>query len=103
MEKRPDYPKPFVITVGMTKGGACKTWTAFNLASFLGLAGNSVLTIDLNPQHDLTADHPILMEEGVYPRFKGLSHANVDEQGRVTPMTALRTHRDLSFIIYCYC
>src|SRR4029077_18481062 len=52
----------------------CKTWTAFNLASFLGLAGNSVLAIDLNPQHDLAADHRILMEEGVYPRFKVLSH-----------------------------
>jgi hypothetical protein len=38
MKQRPDYPKPFVITVGMSKGGACKTWTAFNLASFLGLA-----------------------------------------------------------------
>lgn len=101
--KRPDYPKPFVITVGMTKGGACKTWTAFNLASFLGLAGNSVLAIDLNPQHDLAADHRILMEEGVYPRFKVLSHDIVDEQGRVTPMPDLRPYGDFQFIIYDTC
>jgi hypothetical protein len=81
---------------------------AFSVPAFLRgttklLAELPVLAIDLNPQHDLAADHRILTEEGVYPRFKVLSHDIVDEQGRVTPMPDLRPFGDFQFIIYDTC
>jgi hypothetical protein len=64
------FPQPFVITVGMVKGGSCKTWWALNLSSSLGLAGYRVLAVDLNPQHDLAADHAVISSQRVYPRFE---------------------------------
>jgi len=98
-----EFPRSFIVTVGITKGGACKTWTTFNLASFLGLAGYSVVAVDLNPQHDLWADHSILMEEGIYPRFDVVKHDIVDPNGNLTGMPDLSPYADYQFILYDTC
>lgn len=91
------FPRPFVITVGMTKGGSCKTWWALNLASALGLAGYRVVAVDLNPQHDLTADYAVLLEQGIYPRFEVVSY-DVLQNGRVG--FDLREYAGYDFIVY---
>ena len=88
------FPKPCVITIGMTKGGSCKTWWAFNLATTLGMNGFHVVVVDLNPQHDLTADYQILLEQGIYPRFDVFSHDITDEDGNINPMPDLSAYAD---------
>src|SRR5258705_3433274 len=97
---RHQFPKPCVITIGMTKGGSCKTWWALNLATTLGMNGFRVAVVDLNPQHDLTADHQILLEQGIYPRFDVLSHDIADEDGNINAMPDLKDYLDYNFIIY---
>jgi AAA domain len=97
---RPAFPKPCVITIGMTKGGSCKTWWALNLATTLGMNGYRVVVVDLNPQHDLTADSQILLEQGIYPRFDAFSHDITDEDGNINPMPDLSSYFDYDFIIY---
>ena len=97
---RPTFPKPCVITIGMTKGGSCKTWWALNLATTLGMNGYRVVVVDLNPQHDLTADFQILMEQGIYPRFDTFSHDITDENGNINPMPDISPYLAYDFIIY---
>ena len=95
---RGSFPKPFVVTVGMTKGGSCKTWWALNLASALGLAGYRVVAVDLNPQHDLAADYQILLEQGLWPRFEVLSHDILGGNWNAEP--DLRPYQAFDFIVY---
>ena len=96
-------PQPFVITVGMTKGGTHKTWISFNLGSYLGLMGYSVLVVDTNPQHDLAADYDWLMEEGIYPRFDVRVHDPIGLDGMPTTRLDLSSERARDFIIYDTC
>jgi hypothetical protein len=92
------FPRPFVITVGMVKGGSCKTWWAFNLASALGLAGYRVVAVDLNPQHDLAADYQILLKRGIWPRFNVLKHDTLESAWNAK--LDLRAYDDFDFIVY---
>jgi hypothetical protein len=96
-------PQPFVITVGMTKGGTHKTWISFNLASYLGLMGYSVLVVDTNPQHDLAADYDWLMEAGIYPRFDVRVHDPIGVDGMPTTRLDLSSESGRDFIIYDTC
>src|SRR5208282_3257058 len=96
-------PQPLVITVGMTKGGTHKTWISFNLGSYLGLMGYSVLVVDTNPQHDLAADYDWLLEEGIYPRFDVRVHDPIGPDGMPTKRLDLSAESGRDFIIYDTC
>jgi CobQ/CobB/MinD/ParA nucleotide binding domain len=97
------FPQPFIITVGMTKGGTHKTWIAFNLASYFGLMGYSVLVVDTNPQHDLAADYQWLLDQGIYPRFDVLVHDPIGVDGMPTKRLDLSREAGRDFIIYDTC
>jgi hypothetical protein len=94
------FPTPFVITVGVPKGGDCKTWTAFNLASRLGFWGYDVVAIDSNPMHDLWKDHQTLGQQGLWPRFDVIAHDPLDSHGNQTEGLDVSTERGRDFIIY---
>ncbi|HEY2122913.1 MAG TPA: ParA family protein [Chthoniobacterales bacterium] len=96
-------PQPFVITVGMTKGGTHKTWTSLNLASYLGLMGYSVLVVDTNPQHDLAADYDWLVGQGIYPRFDVLVHDPIRVDGMPNTPLDVSAESGRDFIIYDTC
>jgi hypothetical protein len=95
-----EFPAPFVITVGVPKGGDCKTWTAFNLASRLGFWGYDVVAIDSNPMHDLWKDHQTLAEQGLWPRFDVIAHDPLDPHGNQTEKIDLSSERHRDFIVY---
>ena len=94
------FPAPFVITVGVPKGGDCKTWTAFNVASRLGFWGYDVVAIDSNPMHDLWKDHQSLAQQGVWPRFDVIAHDPLDPQGNQTDTLDVSSERHRDFIVY---
>jgi cellulose biosynthesis protein BcsQ len=94
------FPTPFVITVGVPKGGDCKTWTAFNLASRLGFWGYDVVAVDSNPMHDLWKDHQTLAQQGLWPRFDVIAHDPLDSHGNQTELLDVSTERGRDFIIY---
>jgi hypothetical protein len=94
------FPRPFVITVGVPKGGECKTWVAFNLAGLLGLWGYDVLVVDANPMHDLLKDYQVLEADGIWPRFDVVSHDLLTVDGNQADDLDLSSQRDRDFIIY---
>lgn len=94
------FPHPFIITVGVPKGGECKTWVAFNLASLLGLWGYSVVVVDANPMHDLLKDYQVLEADGIWPRFDVVSHDLLTVDGNQVDDVDLSSHRHSDFIIY---
>ena len=94
------FPTPFVITVGVPKGGDCKTWTAFNLASRLGFWGYDVVAIDSNPTHDLWKDHQTPAQQGLWPRFDVITHDPLDSHGNQSERLDVSTERGRDFIIY---
>ena len=94
------FPSPFVITVGVPKGGDCKTWTAFNLSSRLGFWGYDVVAIDSNPMHDLWKDHQSLAQQGLWPRFEVVTHDPLDPHGNQTDQVNVSDHRHRDFIVY---
>jgi hypothetical protein len=94
------FPAPFVITVGVPKGGDCKSWTAFNLASRLGFWGYDVVVVDSNPTHDLLRDHQFLAQQGVWPRFDVLAHEPLDPTGNQTEKLDVASERHRDFIVY---
>ena len=96
-------PQPFVITVGMTKGGTHKTWISLNLASYLGLMGYSVLVVDTNPQHDLAADYDWLIGQGIYPRFDVRVHDPIRVDGMPNMPLDVSSETGRDFIIYDTC
>jgi hypothetical protein len=93
----PSFPKPFIITVGVPKGGDCKSWLAFNLASRFGTWGYNVAAIDTNPQHDLLSDHQTLQAKGIWPRFDVIVHDAMDADGNQSQKLDLQnqSHRDI--------
>jgi hypothetical protein len=94
------FPRPFVITVGVPKGGDCKSWTALNLASRLGCWGYDVVAIDANQMHDLQADHAFLGSQGLWPRFDVISHDPLQPDGNQTEKLDISAQRHRDFIIY---
>jgi hypothetical protein len=94
------FPAPFVITVGVPKGGDCKTWTAFNLSSRLGFWGYDVVAIDSNPMHDLWKDHQSLARQGIWPRFEVIAHDPLDPHGNQTDTLDVSSQRHRDFIVY---
>ena len=94
------FPSPFVITVGVPKGGDCKTWTAFNLSSRLGFWGHDVVSIDSNPMHDLWKDHQSLAQQGIWPRFEVIPHDPLDPHGNQTETLDVSSQRHRDFIVY---
>ena len=62
--------------------------------------GFQVVVVDLNPQHDLTADYQILQEQGIYPRFDVLKHDITDEDGNINAMPDLSSYLEYDFILY---
>jgi hypothetical protein len=94
------FPSPFVITVGVPKGGDCKTWTAFNVSSRLGFWGYDVVAIDSNPMHDLWKDHQSLAQQGIWPRFEVVAHDPLDPHGNQTDTLDVSSQRHRDFIVY---
>jgi hypothetical protein len=94
------FPTPFIITIGVPKGGDCKSWLAFNLASRLGFWGYDVLVVDSNPQHDLWSDHEFLMQKGIYPRFDVKLHDPLDSKGDQNSHLDLRDQEHRDFIVF---
>jgi hypothetical protein len=94
------FPVPFILSVGVPKGGDHKTWTAFNLASQLGLWGYDVVAIDTNAQHDLFSDWQDLAQSGLWPRFDVIVHDPFDNNDDQAPVLDLSDQRQRQFIIY---
>jgi hypothetical protein len=94
------FPGPLVLTISVPKGGDNKTWTAFNLASILGLWGYDVGVIDSNAQHDLWSDVQTLAQKGLTPRFDVVLHDPLDAEGNQTPLPDLGAHRDRQILIW---
>ena len=84
------FPRPCVITVGVLKGGDCKTWLALNLGSRLGCMGYRVTVVDLNETNDLYSDWRRIFLSGVHPRFDAVSLPPI------TPELTLRKELDLT-------
>jgi hypothetical protein len=81
-----EFPSPLVITVGVPKGGDCKTWTALNLASRFGCWGYDVTVVDCNGTHDLLTDWRLIQHAGYWPRFNVVKHTVLDKDGDQAPM-----------------
>ena len=75
-----------MITVGVPKGGDCKTWTALNLASRFGCWGYDVTVVDCNGTHDLLTDWRLIQHAGYWPRFEVVKHTVLDKDGDQAPM-----------------
>ena len=80
------FPSPLVITVGVPKGGDCKTWTALNLASRFGCWGYDVTVVDCNGTHDLLTDWRLIQRAGYWPRFEVVKHTVLNKDGDQAPM-----------------
>jgi hypothetical protein len=94
------FPAPFVVTIGVPKGGDCKTWTAFNLSSRLGFWGYDVVAVDSNPMHDLSKDHRLLAKKGIWPRFDVVTHDPLDASGEQNEIVDVSSQRHRNFIVY---
>ena len=94
------FPRPFIITVGVPKGGANKTWTTLNVASQFGLWGYDVLAIDTNAQHDLFKDWHDITLDGLWPRFEVIWHQPFDKNDEQAPLLDLTPHARRQFIFY---
>jgi len=94
------FPRPFIITVGVPKGGANKTWTTLNVASQFGLWGYDVLAIDTNAQHDLFKDWHDITLDGLWPRFEVIWHQPFDKNDEQAPLLDLTPHAHRQFIFY---
>jgi hypothetical protein len=91
---------PLVLTISVPKGGDNKTWTAFNLASILGIWGYDVAVVDSNAQHDLWSDVQFLATRGVTPRFDVILHDPLDADGNQTPLPDLSSQTDRQVLIW---
>jgi hypothetical protein len=97
-----DWPfgGPLVLTISVPKGGDNKTWTAFNLASIIGLWGYDVGVVDSNAQHDLWSDVQFLATKGLTPRFDVVLHDPLDADGNQTPLPDLSSQKDRQILIW---
>ena len=100
MAEHQPFPRPFIITVGVPKGGDCKSWLALNFASRLGMWGHDVLVVDCNQQHDLVVDYMTLTNRGVYPRFDVLMHTPLSPEGLPTAPLDLKLAHHRDFIVF---
>jgi hypothetical protein len=91
---------PLVLTISVPKGGDNKTWTAFNLASILGIWGYDVAVVDSNAQHDLWSDVQFLAGRGMTPRFDVILHDPLDADGNQTPLPDLSAQKDRQVLIW---
>jgi hypothetical protein len=102
------FPKPFLICIGVAKGGTCKSWLALNLASRLGFLGYDVVALDMNQKHDLARDHRKLMAQGIYPRFDVVEHTPFVRSASAhrfmqAPPPNLSPHQGRDFIVIDTC
>ena len=83
--KQPDAPKnegpAKAITFANQKGGVAKTTTALNLAVAFKESGHRVLTVDMDPQGNLT------MSQGVDPDKVDVAVASIDLAGAEIAMS----------------
>ena len=92
---------PLVLTISVPKGGDSKTWTAFNLASIMGLWGYDVAVVDSNAQHDLWSDVQFLAaSRELTPRFDVILHDPLDANGNQTPLPDLASQKDRQILIW---
>jgi len=59
-----------ITVIGSLKGGSGKSTVTFNLAVWLSMAGEDVLSIDVDPQATLSDVAEVRAEEGYEPRIK---------------------------------
>lgn len=93
------FPRPCVITVGVLKGGDCKTWLALNLGSRLGCMGYRVTVVDLNETNDLYSDWRRIILSGLHPRFDAVSLPPITSELTLRKELDLSELRDQQFII----
>lgn len=66
-EANKDICETMITVIGNLKGGCGKSTVTFNLAVWLSLAGQDVITFDLDPQATLSDVTEVRTEEGVMP------------------------------------
>lgn len=85
-----------IIAIANQKGGVGKTTTAINLSSCLAEAGKKVLTIDLDPQGNMTSGLGVdknELENTVYELM--LDECSIKEYGRY------RSRRNEDYPVQC--